>query len=457
MLDITSDDKDLPRYVTKKWIEVYDQSRKNYNPNKEIRIKTLMLRSDLCDFSYAYIVVKGNITAVKKIFTANDFVEPNTTEAIATATNNANNNAFGEKKIAFKNNAPFINCIIKINGTKIDKAEDLHVVMSMYNLLQYSKNYRKTAGPLWNYYRDKPNSSTDNNITHSILNSKSFDYKANFISSVTNNNLIKKDVKVVVPLKHLSNFWRHLDIPLINCEEELILTWFKNFVLIDKITRNANHGANPIFYEINNPEDATFQITDTKLYVPVVTLSKENNIKLLEKSKSGFKKTIKCNKYRSQMTIQNNNNNLNYLADPAFTNVNRLFVLSFPRNNNTDSRYSYSNYYVPNVKISDFNVLIDGRIFFNFPIKNEEETYKKIIDMSNNNNYMTGNLLDFAYFKKNYKLIAIDLSKQTKIKYPQQINFIGKLLRNTGATMFFIIERSEETTFELLQNYVNTL
>ena len=216
--------------------------------------------------------------------------------------------------------------------------------MLMYNLLEYSKNYRKTTGSLSNYYRDEPNSSTDNNITHSILNSKSFDYKANFIGSVTNNNLTKNDVKIVIPLKHLSNFWRNLNIPLINCEVELILTWFKNCVLIDKITRNANYNADPIVYEINNPEDATFQITDTKLYVPVVTLSKENNIKLLEKLKSGFKKTIKWNKYRSQMTIQKNNNNLNYLIDPTFTNVNRLFVLSFPRNNNTDSRYSYSNY-----------------------------------------------------------------------------------------------------------------
>ena len=107
---------------------------------------------------------------------------------------------------------------------------------------------------------------------------------------MTNNNLTKNDVKIVVPLKHLSNFWRHLDIPLINCEVESILTWFKNCVLIDKITLNANYGANPIVYEINNPEDATFHITNTKLYVLVVTLSKENNTKLLEKLKSGFKK-----------------------------------------------------------------------------------------------------------------------------------------------------------------------
>ena len=153
------------------------------------------------------------------------------------------------------------------------------------------------------------------------------------------------------------------------------------------------------------------------------------------------------------MTIQPENNNLNYLIHPTFMNVNRLFVLSFPRNNNTDSRYSFSNYYVPKVRINDFNVLIDGEGFFDLSVKNEEEAYEKIVDMSNNNDYTTGNLLDFDYYKKHYKLIAIDLSK-TKLRDPQQINFIGKLLRNTGATMFFIIEKSEETTFNFSQNSV---
>ena len=326
LLDIASDNKDSRGYVTKKWIEVYDESEKSYNLNKEIRIKTPMFRSDLCDFSDAYIVVKGNITVSKKTFTTNDFDAPNNTGANATATNTANNNAFGGKKLVFKNNAPFINCITKINGIKIDNAEDLDVVMPMYNLLEYSKNYKKTTGRLWNYYRDEPNSSTDNdNITHSILNSKFFDYKANFIGSVTINNLTKNDVKIVIPLKHLSNFWKNLNIPLINCEVELILSWFKNCLLIDKLGRDANYGADPIVRKIN----ATFQITDTKLYVPVVTLSKENDIKLLEKLKSGFKRTIKWNKYRSQMSVQSNNNNLDYLIDPAFANVNRLFVLSF--------------------------------------------------------------------------------------------------------------------------------
>ena len=153
-LDRTFDDKHLPRFATKKWIKVYDQSGENYNVNKEIRIKTSMIRSDLCDYSDAYIVVKGTITVDKKTFTADDFEAPNNTAA--TATNTVNNNAFGENKLIFKNNAPFINRISKINGVKIDNAEDLDVVMTMYNLLEYSKNYRKTTGSLWNYYRDEP-------------------------------------------------------------------------------------------------------------------------------------------------------------------------------------------------------------------------------------------------------------------------------------------------------------
>ena len=243
--------------------------------------------------------------------------------------------------------------------------------MPMHNLLEYSKNCRKTIGRLWNYYKDVPNSSThDDNITHSILKSESFDYKANFMENgVTNNNLTKNDVKVVVPLKHLSNVGRSLNIPLINCEVELILTWFKNCVLIDKSTREAIILLILVFMKYNNPENAVLEITGTKLYVPAVTLSKEIDIKLLEQLKPGFKRSIKWNKYRSQMTIQPQNNKLNYLIDPTFMNVNRLFFLSFPRNNNTDSRYPFSNYYVPNVRINDFNVLIDGKSFFDLPLK----------------------------------------------------------------------------------------
>ena len=115
------------------------------------------------------------------------------------------------------------------------------------------------------------------------------------------------------------------------------------------------------------------------------------------------------------MTFQPQNNNLNHLIDPTFRNVNRFFVLYFSRNNNTDTRYPYSNYYVPKAGINDFNVLIDGKSFFDLPVKNEEEAYEKIIEMSNNSDCTTGNLLNFGYCR----LIAIDLSKQTKLKDPQ--------------------------------------
>ena len=177
------------------------------------------------------------------------------------------------KKLVFKNNVPFINCISRINGIKIDNAEDLDVAMPMYNLLEQSKNYKKTTGSLWNYYKHEPNNGIDsNNITHSISNSEFFDYKANFKQNgVTHDNLTKHHVKIVIPLKHLSNFSRRLNIPLINCEVELILTWFKSCALINKCTRDADYDADPTVYEIDNPENAICQITDTKLYVPVVT------------------------------------------------------------------------------------------------------------------------------------------------------------------------------------------
>ena len=133
------------------------------------------------------------------------------------------------------------------------------------------------------------------------------------------NKVGKNGIEVIIPLKHLSNFWRSLNIPLINCKVELILTWSKNCVLTDMTTKDGE-GNNPAVVATLGLE---FQITDTKLYVPVVTLSKENDIKYLEQLKSGFKRIIKWNKYRSQMTIQPQNNNLNYLIDPSFTSVNR--------------------------------------------------------------------------------------------------------------------------------------
>ena len=290
----------------------------------------------------------------------------------------------------------------------------------MYNLLEYSKNYRKATGSLQNYYKDEPSNPL-------FSNSASFKYKTSITGNTYNdgvnddgydaNKIGKNKTEVVIPLKHLSNFCRALNIPLINCEVELILNWSKNCVLADM---KANAAANPA---IVTPTGLEFKILDTKQYVPVITLSKENDIKLLEELKLGFKRTIKWNKYRSQMTVQPKNNNLNYLVDPTITNVNRLFVLLFRRiageNNTTkDHKDSFSHYYVPNARIKDFNFLIDGKSFFDLPVKSEQEAYEKIIEMSNNNDYTTGNLLDFGYFLKNYRIISIDLSKQTKLKDP---------------------------------------
>ena len=190
------------------------------------------------------------------------------------------------------------------------------------------------------------------------------------------------------------------------------------------------------------PTGATFQITDTKLYVPSVTLSTENDKKLLEQFRTGFKRTIKWNNYRSEMTNQTKNNNSNYLIDPTFTKVNRLFILSFE---NENDRTSFSKSDVPNVQIKYFIVLSDGKIFLDMPITNGEETYEQIIEMGRKNDYTTGNLLDYEYFSKHYKLMAIDLNNQIELENPdlkQQINLIGRLTRNEGAIMFFIIEKS---------------
>ena len=331
--------------------------------------------------------------------------------------------------MTFKNNAPFINYVSKINSVEIDNAEDLDVVLPMYNLLEYSKNYRKTTGSLWNYYRDGPSDPP-------FSNSESFKYRTSITGNIYNLGVDDAGYEVAITLKHLSNFCKALNIPLINYETELIFTWSKKCVLADMTAAN------------NSLTGLEFQITSTKLYVPVVTLSRENDKKLLEQLISGFKRTVKWNKYRSQITIQCQNNNLNYVIDPAFSKVNRLLVLSCARTDTGDHGDSFSHYYVPNVRIRDFNVLIDGKSFFDFPVKNAEELFEKIMSMNRNNNYTTGNLLDFAYFKEHYRLVAIDLRRQTKFKDPQQITFIGKLENQArGTTMFFILGKSEETTF----------
>ena len=338
------------------------------------------MRSDLCDYSDAYIVVKGKITVT-----------------------NPNNNAC-DKKVALRNNAPFLSCISEINKTLIDNAEDLDIVMPMYNLIEYNKNYKKATGSLFNYDRYEPSSGTEGNINYSIKNSKSFDYKTSITGKLEGSNVDKDDVEIVVPSKYLSNFWRTLDIPFINCEVSLRLTWSENCAIKSKTTREADPDADPTVAGINKPTNSIFKIKDTKLYVPVVTLLAEDDNKRLEQLKTGFKRTAKWNKY-----------------------VNLLIVLSFE---NEGDRTSFSKSYVAKVETKDFNALIDGKPFFEIPVKNKEEAYEAIIEMSKNNDYTTGNLLDYEYFKDHYKLIAIDLSKQIELENPDStIKFGTKVIK----------------------------
>ena len=169
------------------------------------------------------------------------------------------------------------------------------------------------------------------------------------------------------------------------------------------------------------------------------------NVKFLENIKQGFKRTISWSKYRSKITTQPKNNNLDYLTDPTFGNINRLFVLSFKNGDDDPTRNSFDEYYMPLLKIKDFNALIDKKPFFDQPVKNKQEAYEKCIEMSRNDDYTTRNLLDFSYHQNYYKIITIDLSRQINMNIPQQINFTAKLEEDDSETMFFIAEKLQKT------------
>ena len=305
------------KFRTKNLVETNDESRGRYNVNSQIKFKTTMLKSSLCDYSDAYILVKGTIT-----------IKGAGADAAARQADER------DKGVIFKNCAPFTNCISEINNTQVDNAKDIDSVMPMYNLIEYSDNYAKTSGTLWQYYRDEPNNN--------LADSESFKFKVE-ITGKTPNDDNEKDVEIMVPLKYLSNFWRTLELPLINCEVNLILTRSSTCV----ITNSAGAG--------------TFEITDTKVYVPVVTLSTKENAKLLQQLKSGLKRVINWNKYLSKPELLRQNPNLNYLIEPSFQGVNRLFILAFE---NDTQRTSHSGYYLPNVEIKDCNIVINGENFF---------------------------------------------------------------------------------------------
>ena len=303
----------------------------------------------------------------------------------------------------------------------------------MYSLIEYSDNYSKTSGSLWQYYKDDPN---DN-----IADSKSFKFKVKITGKIPDDSNTK-DVEIIIPLKYLSNFWKTLEMLLVNCEVNLILAWSKDCVIT------------------NSTGEEKFEITETKVYVPVVTLSTQDNAKLLQQLKSGFKRTINWNKYGSTIKIYAQNTYLNHLINPSFQGVNRLFVLSFE---NENGRTSHSAYYLPKVEIKDYNVMIDGKSIFDQPINSMNKTYENVrkIATGQGDDYTTGCLLDYSYFKDHYKMIATDLSKQHAFdanpRAIQQINFTSNLDRAGNTTMFFIIEEAKETVLDFSQGTAKVL
>ena len=402
------------KFRTRNWIEINDESRGAYNVNSQIKFKTTMLKSSLCDYSDAYILVKGTITV-------------NNTAAQGAAANNTN------KKVILKNCAPFTNCISEINNPQIDNAKDIDIVMPLYNLIEYSDNYAKTTGNLWQYCKDIPARNANNDIVVFNVNNAtdSFKFKAKITGQTGHDRT--KDVELIVPLKYLSNFWRTFEMPLINCEVNLILTWSSNCVLNAPGVQNQN---------------ATFAMTHTKLYVPIVTLSTQENTKFLQQLKSGFKRVINWNKYLSKPELLAQNPNLNHLVEPSVQGVNRLFVLAFE---NDDDRTRNDEYYLPTIEIKDYNIVINGENFFDQPIKNNKITYDnvRIIATVQGDDYTNGCLLDYPYFADTYKMIAVDLSKQQALDADprgiQQINFTGNLDRAGNTRVYFILEEAKET------------
>ena len=410
------------KFRTKNWVEINDESRGEYNVNSQIKFKTTMLKSSLCDYSDAYILVKGTISV-------------NNTAAEGAAANNTN------KKVIFENCASFTNCISEINNVQIENAKDIDIVIPMYNLIEYSDN----SGSLWQYCKDIPARNDNNEIVNFTANNftDSFNFKVKITGQTGNEGT--KDVEIMVPLKYLSNFWRTLEMPLINCEVNLILTWSSTCVLIATNIPNQN---------------ATFATTDTKLYVPVVNLSTQENTKFLQQSKSGFKRVINWNKYLSKPELLAQNPNLNHLVEPSFQGVNRLFALAFE---NDDNRTSDDQYYLPTVEIKDYNIMINGENFFDQPIKNKKVTYENIrkIAIGQGDDYTADCLLDYPYFIDTYKMIAVDLSKQQVLdadpRAIQQINFTANLDRAGNTRVYFILEEAKETILDFSQGTVKVL
>ena len=410
-------DTDSKHFATKEWYIINDENNTNYGVNKDtgannpdtIKYDTRVLKPNLCDYAEAYILVDGTITGT-----------------------GGNNNT----RLALKNCAPFTKCNLEVNDEHVDTAENLDITMLMYNVIEYSDNYQDSSATLYQYKRDEPpEANAINGLTTDT--SSSFKYKVELLGNpVLDGNIAKRSVKVVVPLKYLSNFFRSLEMPLINCKIKLNLTWKKECVL------STDAG------------DAVFIINDTKMYVPVVTLSKEDNKHFIEQQNKGFQRSIYWNEYKTKEINENADANVfKYInLDPSFQGVNRLFFMAYNRANGQPTRNGQRKYYLTRIDLEKYNVIIDGRNFYDNPIESDIEKYRELkkVMIGKGEDYTTGSLLDFNYFDKHYKLVAVDLSKQKELDAdPRAIQHIEfKYMLGTNSTIYWVLEKSKETILE---------
>ena len=329
-----------------------------------------------------------------------------------------------DTNVVFKNCAPFTRCITHINNEHVETAESLDIIKPVYNLLEYSDKYADSSGSLYQFKRDEsPMNDNNNPLDVALDNSVSFRYKASLLGKATDvdgNDRSLKNAKIVVPLKYLSNFFRSLEMPLINCKIHLELNWNNNCVMYGADTYGGGDNA--------NDRETTFKTTSAKLYVPIVTLSTKDNVNQTKQLNKGFKGSVYWDEYKSKIETKTANNETfaRFPLDASFQGVNRLFVLAFndttkdvagfPVNNtaNRVQRDSHRKYFLPRVNITNYNVLIDGRNFYDQPINDPIKKYGEIrkVATAKGGDYTTGCLLDYQYFKDHYQLIAVDLSKQ---------------------------------------------
>ena len=296
--------------------------------------------------------------------------------------------------------------------------------MSVYNLID----------SLWKFKRDELNAN-DINTALTDDNVSSFKYQVSIIGNTVadRTNCKKDDLKLAVPLKYFSNFWSSLEMPLINCKIQLSLIWYTNCVTI-----------------VGNGNAATFTITDTKHYVQIVTLKIEENTKLSKLLNEGFKRSVYWNHYKIFLRDYCENHNIRERLDASFQGVSKLFVLAYQRGYNYVNAEAFNKYFLPKIKIEKYNVEIDGRNFYDQAINDSIKQYDEVrkISTGQGDDYTTGCLLDFAYFEKNYRLIAIDLSKQKALdpdpKEIQQIIFTGQAPNNTIRIYTFLNNQKKQ-------------